>query len=313
MTGYGGVFELGACLLVVDFAMRLLVIEKKVAARYCPPQARVTPVDDESLIKPDQDNASNSAISNPGVETSETALLLPTSEPPRFTIPSGKSRLLRKVPIIYCLSHPGLISALLLCLTNAFLYGAFDATIPTTAASLFGFTSLNSGLLFLPLFGPSLILGPVGGWAVDHFGTKLTSVVGFGYFVPVLALLRLPHAGGHDQIILYSGLLALCGVGLAMIGSPPIVEASRLIEAYHKTNPELFGEQGPYAQLYGFTSLVYCVGLTLGPLVAGSLRDWVGYGNMNAFTAAVSGVATCLAFAFVGGTPRVFRRKPNYE
>ena len=145
--------------------------------------------------------------------------------------------------------------------------------------------------------------------AVDKYGTKPAAVIGFGYLVPVLILLRLPHEGDKGQIILYSGLLALCGIGMAVIGSPSIVEASNVVQKYDKANPEFFGEQGPYAQLYGFNSLIFSAGLTMGPIISGALRDSIGYGNMNVVVAVIAGITSLLSFVFIGGAPRMLSRK----
>ena len=95
---------------------------------------------------------------------------------------------------------------------------------------------------------------------------------------------------------------------MAVIGSPSIVEASNVVQKYDKANPEFFGEQGPYAQLYGFNSLIFSAGLTLGPVLSGSLRDAIGYGNMNIVVASISGLTATLAFIFVGGKPNFLRK-----
>jgi MFS family permease len=168
---------------------------------------------------------------------------------------------------------------------------------------------MDAGLLFIALDVPYLLLGPLAGWAVDKYGTKPAAVLGFGYLVPTLALLRLAHPGGEEQIMLYSALLALCGIGMAVTGAPAIVEASNVIQKYDKANPKFFREQGPYAQLYGFNSIFFCAGLTVGPILAGALRDSIGYGNMNAVAAAMSGGIAVLSFVFIGGTPKFLRRK----
>lgn len=52
------------------------------------------------------------------------------------------------------------------------------------------------------------------------------------------------------SIILYCGLLALIGVDMAITSSPSIVEASDVVQKDDKANPDFFGENGPYAQLW---------------------------------------------------------------
>lgn len=62
------------------------------------------------------------------------------------------------------------------------------------------------------------------------------------------------------------------GIGQAVIGAPSVVEASTLVEKYNTANPGTFGENGPYAQLYGLSSMTFSLGLTLGPLISGLLK-----------------------------------------
>ncbi|EXJ81010.1 hypothetical protein A1O3_07298 [Capronia epimyces CBS 606.96] len=301
--GYAGVFGLGSALLAVDFILRILVIEKKVAAKY-----------DSSLQTADsarESEAGERETDRNGAGSEEEALL-PKTEDEDHRLPEGQNRLIRTLPILACLSDPRLLVALLLAFVQAFLLATFDATIPTEAQTLFAFDSLQAGLLFIALDVPYLLLGPLAGWAVDRYGTKPASMFGFGYLVPALILLRLPtdHVtpGRTENIVLYCGLLALNGVGLAVIGSPSIVEASDVVRKYDQANPGLFGENGPYAQLYGFNSLVFSAGLSIGPVVSGALRDSVGYANMNNVVAALSALTALLSLLYVGGRPKWTRR-----
>ena len=291
-------------MLAIDFIMRLLIIEKKVAARY-----------DTSA----QDGAANPRDhgtrdgDNDEEEAGEEDALLPKKEEQEYKVPDGQNRLIRALPILYCMSDPRLLVALLLLFVQAFLLACFDATIPTEADSLFGFDSLKAGLLFIALDIPYLLLGPIAGWWVDKRGTKPAAVIGFGYLVPTLVLLRLPSDHIiHDQknnIILYCAILSLNGIGMAIIGSPSIVEASDVVQKYDKANPKFFGENGPYAQLYGFTSLIFCLGLAVGPILSGGLRNAIGYGNMNIAVAAISLITAILSYVYIGGKPKILRRK----
>lgn len=124
---------------------------------------------------------------------------------------------------------PRLLTAFLVAFFQASLLGSFDATVPTEAQELFDFGSLKAGFLFIALGIPYLILGPIAGWAVDRYGTKPAAVIGFAYVVPVLILLRLPTRGGMSQIVLNCAILVLRGIGLAIIRSPSIVEASQVV------------------------------------------------------------------------------------
>ena len=276
--------------------MRLLLIEKKIAVKY-----------QDFKSNDDQEYASDGEDGQDGNE--EEPLLGRKNELEAYKISPDQPRPVRAFPLLICLADPRLLTALLLAFNQATLLATFDATIPTLAHDLFGFDSLKAGLLFIALVLPYLLLGPVAGWTVDHYGTKPAAVLGFGYLVPVLILLRLVSTGGKRQIIIYCVLLALNGVGLAIIGSPSVVEASTVVQQYDKANPGFFGANGPYAQLYGINSMVFSAGLTLGPLLSGGLKDSIGYGNMNIVIAALCAVTASLSFVFVGGKPRIFGGK----
>ncbi|KAL1860418.1 hypothetical protein Daus18300_009191 [Diaporthe australafricana] len=300
-TGYAGVFGIGLSVLAVDFIMRVLVIEKKVAKRYS--AADPQPADDLEAVQNHNSEGDESGQANSD-EQGEEEPLLGKKETEHFKLSKDQPAIARKITILPCITDPRLLTALLVAFVQALLLGSFDATVPTTAKKLFGFDSLKGGLLFLPLGAFDLVIGPLAGWFVDRYGTKPTAVIGYGYLVPILVLLRLPHPGGQDQILLYGGLLALCGIGLAIIGAPSIVEAGSVIQKYYEANPDFFGDQGPYAQLYGLNSMVFSLGLAVGPALAGELKQVLGYGNMNIVLASISLATAVLCFIWIGGKPR---------
>ncbi|KAH7398354.1 major facilitator superfamily domain-containing protein [Pyrenochaeta sp. MPI-SDFR-AT-0127] len=285
-SGYTGVFGVGIGLVGVDFILRLLMVEKKVAAKYF------------SSPEPQLDERE---------DTEDTPLLSNASSTPRkYRLSEPKNRFTRAFPILLLLGDTALLTAIWIGFMQAMLLGAFDATVPLVASEQFGFNSLKAGLLFLPLGGADFLLGPVFGWGVDRYGTRLFSVLGFTWLVPTLALLRLPTEPsvtdrldtGH-LIALFASILALNGVGLAIINSPSIVEAGSIVDKYWKANEGLFN-QAPYAQLYGINSMVWSGGLTVGPLLAGALRESIGYGNMNAVLAGICILTAILAAVFIG-------------
>ncbi|KAM0794419.1 major facilitator superfamily domain-containing protein [Usnea florida] len=298
-AGYAGVFGLGFAIITLDFIMRILIIEKKTAAKYGVEESESG---DGHASQPEQD-------AEDGHEETEEDPLIQKEESQEYKIPPDQPKAIRSFPILYCLKDPRLLTALLLAFVQATLLATFDATIPTEAQDLFNFDSLKAGLLFIALVLPYLVFGPIAGWAVDRYGPKPAAVIGFGYLVPVLILLRLVRAGGKSEIIVYCALLALCGIGMGVIGSPSIVEASYVVSMYDKTNPDLFGANGPYAQLYGINSMVFSLGLTVGPLISGSLKDAVGYGNMNIVVAALCLVTAVLSFIYIGGKPAMLKKR----
>jgi MFS family permease len=306
-TGYVGVFGVGVGLIGVDFILRLLMIEKKVAIKY-----------DKS--HPPRENADRDGTDG---DNEETPLLrgtpATTTAHGRYRLSKPTNRITRFLPILLLLRDPALLMAIWIAFMQAFLLGSFDATVPLVASEQFGFNSLKAGLLFLPLGGADFLLGPVFGWCVDRYGTKLFSVLGFAALVPSLVLLRLPtdetitdSIGNTRHIALYAGLLAANGIGLAVINSPSIVEAGNVVESYWRANQDIF-HQAPYAQLYGINSMVFSGGLTLGPLLAGYLRERIGYGNMNAVLAGICGLTGLLSGIFMGRKEEQLGNQRDYE
>ena len=301
-SGYAGVFGLGFACLALDFILRLLIIEKKTAAKYGPSEGEGVKISGDGSEEREGDPEDEE-------EDSEEDPLIRKKEENTYKVSPDQSKAVRVFPLLVCLKNPRLLTALLLAFVQATLLGTFDATIPTIAQEYFGFSSLEGGLLFMALILPYLILGPIAGWTVDRYGPKYAAVIGFGYLAPILVLLRLVQSGGKEQIIVYCAILALCGLGMGVIGSPSIVEAAYVVQMYDKANPDFFGEQGPYAQLYGINSMVFSLGLTVGPLVSGSLKDAVGYGNMNLVVAALCLITSILSFVYVGGKPKMMKQK----
>lgn len=290
-AGSGAVFGMGFGLLAIDFLMRLAIVEKKTAKKYGV----------EEQEEQDEEADETTALLSNG-QTEEEVL-------EQWKITKDQPSWIRKFPILYCLGNKRLLTAELVAFTQATLLAVFDATLPTEAQDLFGFDSLQAGLIFIPLVLPYLLLGPLCGKGVDKYGARLAAGIGLSYLVLPLVLLRIPHAGGTTEIAKFATFLALAGLGLALISAPSIVEASYVVEQYHRANKDLFGQEGPYAQLYAVNSVVFSLGLTLGPLISGGLRDRVGFGNMNLVVAGLCAVVGGLSFAFLGKIPRVVGKR----
>ena len=150
-AGIPGVFGLSGAMLVLDFLMRVLIVEKRFAkGKY-------------SAFLPAEENSSDPE------EPSEEDPLIPQDETEKdYKIDEDyePGRLIKAMPFLYCFRNPRLFIALFLGFVQASIVGIFDATIPTEAQTLFDFTSLEAGLLYIALDVPYLVLCPVPGWAV---------------------------------------------------------------------------------------------------------------------------------------------------
>jgi MFS family permease len=147
-AGNGAVFAMGFGLLAIDFIMRLFLIEKKVAKRY-------------GL----EDGAQETGTEAGDEEAGEDSPLLLNGKSEQWIIPENQSWIVRKFPILYCLSNSRLLTAQAVAFMQGTLLAVFDATIPTEAQDLFGFDSLQVGLVFTGLCTPYIVLGPIAGKA----------------------------------------------------------------------------------------------------------------------------------------------------
>lgn len=285
-TSITGPLALGCSLLGVDLIMRLLVVEKKIGAQFGsdrgdPRRQR------QNLEGPEEGSAQDPLLQKP--------------LNPAYIIPPGQPRLIRSYPILYCFKDARMLTANWITLMQAALMGSLDATVPIVGKTSYGFSSLQTGLLFIPILLPSLILGPVAGGITDRQGPKMMVVWGFGLLVPIFVSLRVTQPGGLDQILICCFLLTLCGTCLAVTNPPALVESTLVVEKYHQANPDMFDAHGPYAQVSSMTGFMYNVGTALGALLAGALTDAIGYGNMNLVTAALSFATAVLGFFYLNG------------
>ena len=283
------------------------MIEKKVASRYQPED----PGDNDQSDTSDNDQSPEDRAEQQADSETQPLLDGVKEDDSAFMLSDEQPMIVRVIPVLPCLSNPSLLIALLIALVQATLIGSVDATVTTVSQQLFGFDSLKAGLLFLPIGLCDLICGPIAGWAVDRYGTKPVSVVTFIALIPIFVSLRIPHAGGMDQVVLYGALLGLVGIGLSGTGAPSIVEAGAVVDRFHKVNPKFFGDSGPYASLYGMNSMMFNAGLTVGPELAGELKEAIGYGNMNLVLAALCAVTAVLCFAYLGGKPKILHRSKS--
>lgn len=324
-AGLKAVFGLAFGLMGLDLVMRLLVIEQKVASKKYG-------LDFNKSAPPTHDAERTATTAITQIETQEESnttneeqpLLTPSLQDPStitesFLLPHPQktySKIYQTAPILHAIFHTRTLAALLLTTTQALLLAVFDATVPLEASRLFGFTSLQSGLLFIPLTLPSLLLGPLTGRMVDRHGTKSAAVLGCMSIIPTLILLRFPHVAlqsgspeQNRQVGFISALFILISVSITLLGSPGLVEASYVTEQIHIQNQELFKEEGgPFAKLYAVNSMAFSAGLTIGPVVGGWLRERIGWGNMLGVVAGYSAVVGLVCWFYLGGGPPSWKR-----
>ncbi|KAL8735110.1 MAG: hypothetical protein Q9166_000986 [cf. Caloplaca sp. 2 TL-2023] len=167
-AGYMSVFAMAMALIIFDIIMRLIMIEKKTAAKYKPLDA-LTPENGfygtfthEQPSEHQQTNGSTQWNKVPN--GSENGPLLTHKQ--------------SKMPtIMVLLSIPRLLAAIYGIFVNVAILAAFDGVLPLYVKRVFGWNSLEAGLIFLCLAIPALT-GPLVGTLSDKVGPRWIAVAG---------------------------------------------------------------------------------------------------------------------------------------
>ncbi|OAA53271.1 membrane transporter [Cordyceps fumosorosea ARSEF 2679] len=297
--GMGAIFALSAAVLLVDIAMRLLMLDKLEMDGY-----EVVPEVDKS---PAASEAVESVVAQGDFgDVSETSPLLVRSDETKcadFRLPENAGWLAQNLPVLYCMRDPRLSMAMVISLVQGVFLGVIDATLPIELSNIFSFSSNQVGMVFVCLMVPFVGLGRPAGWAVDRYGSRALATTGYLLMTLAIGLLSLPSLGVLPEaakLPFFCTVLALNGVALAMTGPISFVEAGSTIESYHLTNPGFFGKHGPYAQLHGLNSLFFFAGLAIGPLAGGWISEAYSFHTMALASAGVAAAMVGLVLRLVG-------------
>ena len=223
-AGYYSVFSVVLGVLVFDTILRLIMIEKKTAAKWLGEGKPADPnlTEETPLWQESSSPCYDSRMSECGSVDSSKHV---ATNVRCFTFPSGSSDapVITKVrrnpvswfkhtfPTMSCLlSSPRLAAAVYGCFTHTTLIAAFDAILPLFVKRTFGWTSTGAGLIFLAITIPSL-LGAAFGALSDRYGPKIVSLVGFTITIPALAFLGLVTSPVLGQQALLVVLLVIIG------------------------------------------------------------------------------------------------------
>ncbi|KOC10941.1 hypothetical protein AFLA70_17g005940 [Aspergillus flavus AF70] len=213
--------------------------------------------------------------------------------------PEGQGQYSPPTLLILLRSPRFLIAMIGMCMLNTFMT-ALEAVLPIFLQDLFHYASSQIAIVFLSNSLPLMILSPLAGYCVDRIGHFWPAILGFVLTAPSLMLLGLIQ----KNTILSSVLLRLflfwfgCGVSLAM---PALMtEISMATEAVEKHHPGVFGARGAYSQAYGLSNAAFAAGTLAGPLYAGYIREWAGWGGLTLSMGVLSLVTVGLVVIFTG-------------
>ncbi|KAK6499006.1 hypothetical protein TWF481_011575 [Arthrobotrys musiformis] len=299
LAGYWVTWGSALLVLVIDIIMRLLMLEQRSLKTNSSSSPRSPSISGEASADED------SALLTPGSSTRTYDALkddrLASTAPPTAQIST-----LSFYKILF--THPRVLTALLCSVTYSTMLASYNTTIPTHVKFAFDWGSLPTGLLFVGLQGPTIIVSPICGWIRDKVGTRLPATIGFLTLAPLLWLLgaadQKQFPWGRDEEsakAVYIGAAIAIGFVTNLMSSVGTVELTSVVDTLEAQQPGIFGPNGGYSRTYSLSGLSFSIGLLAGPLISGTLADSIGYYQMNIVLASISVAVGMTAFAFLGG------------
>ncbi|CAG8021196.1 unnamed protein product [Penicillium olsonii] len=252
--GYNAVFWFAYPILALDMIMRLVLVEKKVAAQWSQSSE-----DLESDLETDARIAA--------AQTPQTPQLQPRRK--------------RGLVMFRMLKQRRVLISSWALLVQGLLLSAFDATLPIYVETTFGWNALGMGLIFLPMAVPAFF-EPLFGFITDRIGARFISFACFVLLIPSLICLRFVGHHSNAQIALLVCLLFLTGVFIHACAPAMYVETQQALTTMEINSPGILGPKGAVAQGFGLQSMCQFAGVFLGPLWGGFVEYRFGWGAMTA-------------------------------
>jgi MFS family permease len=292
-AGYAAVFGPALACVGVEIVLRLMMVESEKKRHYRP-----TTSDAGALPRIEQqEEARGSYRSTESMTPSPMTSDRGTEDTPLLASqPRGKKQkhallaLTSSLPLMTTILGATLIDALLV---------AFDGVLPVYLKDSYGLSSSQTSLVFIALVAP-MCLSPVFGSLSDRVGPIAPSVTGFLLGALCFWALGYQHAismtasASNDVHFTVNHLWLLVPVLMATgtsfsIAMPALnARVSHLVTEIERRNPSVFGDGGAYGQAYGLTHMGLGVGLVLGPVGCGLLKEWAGWMTMSFVMAGVS-------------------------
>ncbi|KAL8717508.1 MAG: hypothetical protein Q9225_005251 [Loekoesia sp. 1 TL-2023] len=267
-AGYNAVFGMTLGIIGVDIVLRLLLIERVTAITW------LEKAEDEPHKEKQQSDLEHNTRGQVVEQKESDVQVQPVN--------AGAGRRTKLPTVLRLLLSRRLCVALWASFAIGTIFAGLETVLPIHTQEAFGWNSEGAGLIFLPLTLPSF-LGPLVGWICDRFGPRWPMAVGFLCLCPILTLLRCVNYNSLDQKVLLCALLTLAACCFTVTLDPVMAEVAYVVTAKARKNPEAYNGAGnkAYAQAFGLFNTAYSLGNTLGPIIAGLIKDAAGWSTMG--------------------------------
>lgn len=219
LIGYWPMWSVPLVVIGLDIVARLLMIE---------PRELYSSDSPDAPVKSPAPSSSSTEVEDPE-ET--TALLSETSQVHKVDSEEAEP----KRPSVSnhywtLLSNPRVLTSLANVLISSALSSGFNNTLPVHLRDVFGWGSLPTGLTFMCIQSPSILLAGPTGWLRDRVGLRIPTTIGWVAMSPLLFCLgipgdpRFPWASGDGvgKPMFICCLLSFGTVSMLVRGSGPV-------------------------------------------------------------------------------------------
>ncbi|GIZ45937.1 hypothetical protein CKM354_000908300 [Cercospora kikuchii] len=314
--GYHAVFGLIVSIIVLDILFRLVMIEKRfrLEAQF---SMSTTPCDITLELGPSGDLVNKKKF--PSIAIDQLSLSSELTLVPKLdtntTTPTPTTKPFSSIPPIFrLLASMRFLTSLWGIFILATVFSGFQATLPLFVHTTFSWTSIGSGLIFIPLSLPSLF-GPYIGSLCDRHAnsSRWFAVAGYMTFCGSLVSLRFVERDTMGHKVMLCGLLCCVGSCMALILEPLFKEVTERAERLEKedgiakaasddakagaseTSP------GYYGSAYAWFNIAWSFGNFVGPLMAGMIMDHAGWKTMTWSLGLLGGVSAIPIGLWCGG------------
>ncbi|KAJ5373245.1 Tetracycline resistance protein TetA/multidrug resistance protein MdtG [Penicillium concentricum] len=288
-TGYWVTWLTPLLILTVDLIARLVMLES--------PPIENTPKDSPSQSKP---SSQLEADVEETLETSETTSLLSPRQDSQ--IPSIAANFWR---IMLCDAR--VLTVLLVIISGTTVGTSFHATLPLHVRETFGWGPGKTGFLFSCLIAPGLLLGPLAGWIRDRVGIRPPAVVALILQAVLQGLLGIAgsnrfswaNAQNWGETIYVASIMAIGATRPFMTGIGP-TELTVAVKSHQEKNPGIFGPKGGLSRVFSMMEVAASLGMTIGPIIGGYLKEMVGYDYMSWTWSLLYLILAILVMSFLG-------------
>ncbi|PPJ60473.1 hypothetical protein CBER1_03169 [Cercospora berteroae] len=316
--GYHAVFGLIISIIVLDIIFRLVMIEKRFR-----PEAEfsmsTTPCDITLELGPSDELANDNKKKSPSIAIDQLSLssqltLVPHPDSTTTTTSPTTKPTSSIPPIFRLLASMRFLTSLWGIFILATVFSGFQATLPLFVHTLFHWTPIGSGLIFIPLSLPSLF-GPYIGSLCDRYSnsSRWFAVAGYMTFCGSLVSLRFVERDIMEHKVLLCGLLCCVGSCMALILEPlfkEVTERAERLEKEDASQTTTADDEKPisesastsyYGSAYAWFNIAWSFGNFVGPLMAGMIMDHAGWKTMTWALGLLGGVSAIPIGLWCGG------------